>query len=239
VAVSVEIARQAVTFLNTGEAVNALNLPRVSAKELKRSQRFMNLAGSLGKVLAGLASKPLQKIEINLVGGAAEVESRPVAVAALIGVLSDQVSTPVNRVNAENIAKRQGLSIVEVKTYETEDYLSLIKLVGHHADGTVSLTGTLLGGRQPRLVNIDQFEIEVIPEGTLLITRHEDKPGVISAISTVLGQAQINITRMQVSTAENLEHAMAVISVSEPLTEELLQQLCALEPVYKAIQIKL
>lgn len=96
-----------------------------------------------------------------------------------------------------------------------------------------------MGGRQPRLVNIDQFEIEVIPEGTLLITRHEDKPGVISAISTVLGQAQINITRMQVSTAENLEHAMAVISVSEPLTEELLQQLCALEPVYKAIQIKL
>jgi D-3-phosphoglycerate dehydrogenase / 2-oxoglutarate reductase len=117
--------------------------------------------------------------------------------------------------------------------------LSLIKLVGHHADGSILLAGTLLGGRQPRLVCIDQFEIEVIPEGTLLITRHDDKPGVISAISTVLGQANINISRMHVSTANDQLQAMAVISVSEPLTDDLLQQLCALPQVHKAIQINL
>jgi D-3-phosphoglycerate dehydrogenase len=239
VAVSVEIARQAVTFLKTGEAINALNLPRVSAEELKKSHEFMTLANILGKVLVGLATKPLEKIEVALLGRAAEVEARPVSVAALIGVLSGQFSTPVNRVNAENIAKRQGIALVETKTKETQDYLSLIKVTGHCADRTIALAGTLLGGCHPRLVCIDQFDIEVVPEGTLLVTRHDDKPGVISAISSVLGNANINITRMQVSTADMQQKAMAVISVTEPLTEDLLQNLCHIPAVHKAFQINL
>jgi D-3-phosphoglycerate dehydrogenase len=239
VAVSVEIARQAVTFLKTGEAVNALNLPRVSAEELKKSHEFMTLANILGKVLVGLATKPLEKIEVALFGRAAEVEARPISVAALIGVLSGQFSTPVNRVNAENIAKRQGISLVESKTEATQDYLSLIKVIGHCQDRTITLAGALLGGCHPRLVCIDQIDIEVVPEGTLLVTRHDDKPGVISAISAVLGNANINISRMQVGTADDQQQAMAVISVSEPLNEDLLQQLCGIPAVHKATQIVL
>lgn len=239
VAVSVEIARQAVTFLRTGEAVNALNLPRVSAEELKKSREFMALANILGKVLIGLATKPIEKIEVALLGKAAEVEVRPVSVAALIGMLSGQFSTPVNRVNAENIARRQGISLVESKTEETQDYLSLIRVTGHCTDRTITLAGTLLGGCHPRLVCIDQFDIEVVPVGTLLVTRHDDKPGVVSAISTVLGNAAINISRMQVGAADNQQQAMAVISVSEPLTEDLLQQLCGIAAVHQAIQINL
>ncbi|MDP2099375.1 MAG: phosphoglycerate dehydrogenase [Methylobacter sp.] len=239
VAVSVEIARQAVTFLKTGEAVNALNLPRVSAEELKKSHEFMTLANILGKVLVGLATKPLEKVEVSLMGRAAEVEARPISVAALIGVLSGQFSTPVNRVNAENIAKRQGIALVESKTEETQDYLSLIKVTGHCADHTITLAGTLLGGCHPRLVCIDQIDIEVVPEGTLLVTQHDDKPGVISAISSVLGNANINISRMQVSKADEQNRAMAVISVSEPLTDDLLQQLCHIPAVHQATQINL
>ncbi|MGZ5071335.1 MAG: phosphoglycerate dehydrogenase [Methylobacter sp.] len=239
VAVSVEIARQAVTFLKTGEAVNALNLPRVSAEELKKSHEFMRLANILGKMLVGLATKPIEKIEVALMGRAAEVDARPVSVSALIGVLSEQVSTPVNRVNAENIAKRQGIVLVESKTEETQDYLSLIKVTGQCSDRSITLAGTLLGGCHPRLVCIDQFDVEVVPEGTLLLTRHDDKPGVISAISTVLGNANINITRMQVSTADAEQRAMAVISVSDPLTDDLLKQLCHIPAVHKAIQINL
>ncbi len=239
VAVSVEIARQAVTFLKTGEAVNALNLPRVSAEELKKSHEFMTLANILGKVLVGLATKPIEKIEVALIGKAAELEARPVSVATLIGVLSGQFSTPVNRVNAENIAKRQGIVLVETKTEETQDYLSLINVIGHCTDRTITLSGTLLGGCHPRLVSIDQYEIEVVPEGTLLVTQHDDKPGVISAISSVLGNANINISRMQVGIADEQQRAMAAISVSDPLTDDLLQQLCHIPAVHKAIQINL
>jgi D-3-phosphoglycerate dehydrogenase len=239
-AVSVEIAKQAVTFLRTGEAVNALNLPRVSADELKKSNDYMNLATQLGKVLAGLSLQPLTKLEVSLFGRAADVLPRPISVAALIGVLSGQVSTPVNRVNAENIAKRQGLALVEsVSSQEMQDYVSLIKLTGYSADNSITLSGVLLGGRLPRLVSINDMNIEVIPEGTLLITRHDDKPGVISAISSVLGNAAINISRMQVGTADNQAHAMAVISISQPLSADLLEQVGAIEAVNQVAQIAL
>jgi D-3-phosphoglycerate dehydrogenase len=239
VAVSVEIARQAVMFLQTGEAVNALNLPRLSAEELKKSNEFMTLATSLGKVLAGLATGPIQKVEVATFGRAADVAIRPISVAALVGVLTGQVSTPVNRVNAENLAKRQGIALVESLSQESQDYVSLIKITGHFAGQSVALSGALLGGRQPRLVCINHFDIEVVPEGTLLVTRHDDRPGVISAISAVLGNANINITRMQVSTADDQQQAMAVISVSEPLTAALLQQLSAVPAVHLTTQINL
>lgn len=239
VAVSVEIARQAVLFLKTGEAVNALNLPRVSAEDLNKSHDYMNLATILGKILGGLADQAIAKVEVALYGRAAEAAVRPVSVSALVGILSGHVSTPVNRVNAENIAKRQGIALVESVSKESPDYVSLVKVTGHCGSQTLVLAGALLGGRRPRLVCINHFDIEAVPEGTLIVTRHDDRPGVISAISSVLGNANINITRMQVSTADVKDQAMAVISVSEPVPDPIMQQICQLTPVCSAKQINL
>jgi D-3-phosphoglycerate dehydrogenase len=239
VAVSVEIARQAVKYLQTGEAVNALNLPRLSADELKQAQPFMNLAKILGKVLVGLIDQPIQKLEVAVFGKAAQGKIRPISTEAMVGLLGGQFSTPVNRVNAENIAKRQGISLIESQTEASEGYLSLIKLTGYCADKSISLAGTLLGDHHPRLVSINHFEIEVVPEGTLLITRHHDKPGVIAAISSILGANNINITRMQVSVADDEKSAMMVISVSDPLNEQVLKAVCEVQAVQSARQIVL
>lgn len=239
VAVSVEIARQVVKYLQTGEAVNALNLPRLSAEELKQAQPFMNLAHILGKVMFGLLDQPIQRLEVAAYGKAALGNIRPISSEALVGLLAGQFSTPVNRVNVENIAKRQGIALVESQTEDAEGYQSLIEITGHCIDQTISLTGTLLGDHHPRLVSINHFEIEVVPEGTLLITRHEDKPGVIAAISSKLGQANINITRMQVSIADENQLAMMVISVSDPLSDEVLKAVCDVPAVQTARQIVL
>ena len=143
------------------------------------------------------------------------------------------------RVNVMNIAKQQGITLTECQTEIADGYQSLLKITAHGIDKNISLTGTLLGDQQPRLVAITDFEIEVIPEGVLLITRHEDRPGVIAAISSILGAANINITRMQVSKADQQQLAMMIISVSDPLNEELLQQVCALSAVHSARQIVL
>ncbi|MDD2760798.1 MAG: phosphoglycerate dehydrogenase [Methylomonas sp.] len=239
VAVSVEIARQVVKYLQTGEAINALNLPRLSAEELKQAQPFMKLAHILGKVLFGLIDQPIQKLEVAVYGKAALGKIRPISSEAMVGLLEGQFSSPVNRVNVENIAKRQGITLIESQTEASEGYQSLIKISGHCADQTISLAGTLLGDHHPRLVSINHFEIEVVPEGALLITRHDDRPGVIAAISSVLGAANINITRMQVSVADDTQSAMMVISVSDPLNEQILKAVCDVPAVHTARQIAL
>jgi D-3-phosphoglycerate dehydrogenase len=239
VAVSVEIARQVVKYLQTGEAVNALNLPRLSAEELKQARPFMNLARILGKVLFGLLDQPVQKLEVAVFGKAAQAKVRPISSEAMVGLLSGQFSTPVNRVNAESIAKRQGITLIESQSDEAEGYQSLIQITGHCPDKSISLAGTLLGDHHPRLVSINHFEIEVVPEGVLMVTRHDDKPGVIAAISSVLGQSNINITRMQVSVVDDNQVAMMVISVSDPLNEQILKAVCDLPAVHSVRQIVL
>ncbi len=238
-AVSVEIARQAVKYLQTGEAVNALNLPRLSAEELKQAQPFMQLARILGQVLAGLLEHPLTKLEVALQGRAADIKIRPVSAEALVGVLSGRFSTPVNRVNAECFAKRQGISLLETHGGDCEGYQSLLKITGHGGGQSLSLSGTLLGDEHPRLVSINHFEIEAAPEGVLLITRHTDKPGVIAGISSILGAADINITRMHVSNADPQGVAMMAIAVNHPLSAELIRAVQAAPAIHTVRQIVL
>lgn len=237
VAVSVEIARQVTIFLTTGEAINALNLPRMPAEELSKCQPFMHLSNTLGKMLSNLAAQPIERLEIALFGKASEVQAHPISVEALVGVLGEQLSIPVNRVNVVDLAKRQGISITESRTEETHDYLSLVRLSGWHGDTAVTVAGTLLGGCHPRLVSINQYEIEVVPEGVLLITEHDDQPGVIAALGTIMADAKINISGMQVGCTQSCAQAMAIISISTPLTEILLVAINKIPSVHKAIQI--
>jgi D-3-phosphoglycerate dehydrogenase len=239
VAVSVEIARQVVTYLKTGEAINALNVPRLSAEQLKKSEPYMSLATSLSKILSGLATQPIEELKVSLLGKAAEASARPVSVAALVGLLSGKVSSPVNSVNAEGIAKRQGIVLTESQSEKNDSYAALVKVRAVCGNETLSVTGTLLGGKHPRIVKINQFEIEVIPEGMLLLTQHNDKPGVIAAITQLLGGAQVNISRMQVGVLEDAEQAMAVISISEKINDALLQQVAEIGAVTSARQIEM
>ncbi|MEN8259415.1 MAG: phosphoglycerate dehydrogenase [Pseudomonadota bacterium] len=239
VAVSVEIARQVVTFFKTGEAINALNLPRLSSEDLHKLRPYLNLAHTLGRLLAHLATAPFENIEVALFGRAAEVKTRPVATEVLVGLLDEELSIPVNRVNVTNLAKRQGIALTESRSEETHDYLSLIRVTGCYDGESVVVAGTLLGECHPRLVQIDDYEIEAVPEGTLLITRHEDRPGVVAALGTVLGNENINISRMQTGVAPGLTDAIAVIGISSPLSPELLNAVCEIPAVHTAIQVTL
>ncbi len=239
VAVSVNLARQVANFLESGEAVNALNLPRLSAEELRRMKPWLHLAGTLGRLLASLSPAPLQRLEVTACGQAAELDTHALATEALVGLLGTALSIPVNRVNVGRLAQRQGIAVTEGRCEVSPDYHGLLRLEGRTEDGGVAVAGTLLGGSHPRLVAIDDYEVEAVPEGTLLITRHEDRPGVVAALGSILGEAQINISRMQVGTAEGREEAIALIGISRPLQQEELEQVTTIPAVHTACQVEL
>jgi D-3-phosphoglycerate dehydrogenase len=219
VAVGVAIAHQLVDFLIHDEAINALNLPRISKEERNKLQPYLELSRSLGRLLAAMTPGPLNAVKVAVKGQAAELDPHPIAVETLVGVLADTMSVPVNSVNAESLAKRQGISLTESRSEEVHDYVSLVTVSGHYEGGKMHLTGTLLGEKHPRLVGVNDFEVESILEGTILITRHSDQPGVIGAIGDVLGDGNINITRMHVGDSTLDNKAMAVIGITSPLDE--------------------
>ena len=239
VAVGVEISKQVATYLIDGEAINALNVPFVPSEELIKVKPYQKLALKLGHLISALASDPLERLEVTLSGKAAEVDPHPVAVEALVGLLGGQLSQPVNSVNACHLAKRQGISLVETRDEAAHDYVSLVTVEGYYNGKSIKVIGTLLGERHPRLVQIDDYEVEAVPEGVLLITKHDDKPGVVGALGDVLGKAKVNISRMHVGNSTQDGSAIAVIGVSSPLTEDQLSLVEGISMIQRVWQVTL
>ena len=234
-----EIARQVAVYLQTGEPINAINLPPVSADELIKVQPYLKLAHRLGQLLGPMIQGPVKNLEVTLSGDASNRDVRSVSTEGLVGFLSANMSLPVNRVNAGHIARQKGISVSESTRADHPDYHAAVKLCAEHGDSTTSVEGTLFDRRHPRLVKINDYEIEASLSGHLLITRHRDQPGVVAAISKVLADDQINISRMQLGGVNGSNRAVAVIEVSKPLTKEQMQEIEAIEPIIKLMQVSL
>jgi len=89
------------------------------------------------------------------------------------------------------------------------------------AAGEHRLIGTVLANGA-RVVEIDGFEIDAIAEGTMLVTRHRDVPGTVGRIGTILGDADVNISTMQVARRERGGGAMMVLGVDRSVDHSVL-----------------
>ncbi|CAN0159881.1 unnamed protein product, partial [Phaeothamnion confervicola] len=119
----------------------------------------------------------------------------------------------------------------------SRDYVSLVRITAKNGKHTICLEGTLFDERHPRLVRVNDYEVETALEGQMLFTRHADKPGVIGALGEILGRAGINISRMQVGVAKGSDRAIAVLGVSQALAQDALDQLAAIAAVDKVLQV--
>ena len=115
----------------------------------------------------------------------------------------------------------------------------MIELRARTSDRLTNVGGTLLGENHPRLVHIDGYHVEAVPEGCLIFTRHDDRPGVVGALGGILGRENINISRMQIGIAEGSPEAIALIGVSAPLPPKVLEEVRAIPAIRQAVQIEL
>jgi D-3-phosphoglycerate dehydrogenase / 2-oxoglutarate reductase len=236
-AAGVAIANQVATFLETGETISAVNVAFIAKDKLSALRPYQELGLVLGKLLAVLTAGAPTTVELSLEGKAAELDARPILAAVLIGLLQDQLAVPINQVNARLLAKQRGIQLVERKSQTPAAYVTSVTVTGFANGVGTSLVGTLLAEDHPRLVRIDDYEIETNFDGVLVLTRHSDQPGVIGALGSHLGAAGINISRMQVGASRtHAGQAMAVLNVEMPLTSQQLQMLSELAGVRKVYQ---
>lgn len=172
-------------------------------------------------------------------GRAAELDPRPITSQALVGLLDKRLAVPVNQVNAAQLAQRQGIAVRETRSEVTQDYIALVEVRATTTSGATSVAGTLLGERLPRLVRVDNYEVEAVLDGHMLFTRHDDRPGVVGALGGILGRENINISRMQVGIANGTSEAIALIGISESLSEQALAEVQALPAIRQVVQIAL
>ena len=237
--VAVAVAEQIVEYLLKGTVRNAVNVPSVSAEILPHLQPYLNLAEKLGSFTAQVIHGGIKKAHLEYTGDVAQWGAEPITAALLKGLLTPVLSGDINFVNAPMLARDRGVKVTEAVTEKDEDYSNLITIEASSDREEISVSGALLGRHNPRLLRINNFLVEAVPEGSILFIYNEDKPGVIGNIGTTLGRNKINIGMMQFGRDRLGGMAVSLLHLDNPLGREVLEELQELPHIVRVIQVEL
>ena len=230
--VATAVAEQVRDFLCLDVIDNAVNVPSISREMLSEMRPYLELAVKLGRFQGQLCRGSLEEIEVEYSGEAADLNVAPMTVAVLKGLL-ESATDQVNMVNAPVLARQRGIKVVESKSSHISDFASSIAT---RVKGSLDrlVVGAVFHGGQPRIVRIDDFMLEAIPEGPTLLLHNHDRPGVVGKVGSVLGEAGVNIARMQLALARDRGEACMLVNVDTPPPDAVLEELRSLENMISA-----
>lgn len=210
--VAVEAAQILVDALKGGPVRNALNAPSTTGAMPPIVSQYAELAQRIGTLVSTIAPGRIKGVEVQYRGSIAETSVEPVTLHFAIGLLQRHFDMPLNIVNVPVLAKERGISIDETKNTEAKDVAASFSAKVVTDKVTRTVTGSVFGGTLLRIIEIDGFNIEMTPQGAVLVIFNDDKPGVIGAVGTICGRHDINICTMGVG--QKLEEQKAVLAVS-------------------------
>jgi D-3-phosphoglycerate dehydrogenase len=240
--VGTAIAQQVRDYLADGLIRNAVNMPALSAEQYRRLRPYLELGERLGGLVAQAApSGSFGRIRIRYAGEPAELGSHVVRSAVLCGVLNSVLAEKVNLVNASEAAAARGLVIEETSQRRERGYPNTLEVTA--ADGGRELTaeGTAVHDGSPRLLSLDGIGLEARLEGTMLLTRNRDIPGVIGQVGTVLGNLGLNIATFALGRREPVRgaEAVALVRLDGYVDASLVQHILAIPSITEARLIRL
>jgi len=237
--VTVQVARQIVDFLLRGNIVNAINVPSISAELLAVMKPYIDLAGRLGSFQAQLCARGLEKLTIEYAGSVTDFPTEPLTLSLLKGLLTPMIGSMVNYVNAPHLAEERGIKVLETRSKASEGFANMIRLTVHCADGVRSVCGALFGEEDYRIVRVDDYPVEAVPDGHLLVLHNDDRPGVIGFIGYTLAEAGINVAMMNLSRRKIKGRAISLINVDSEIPEEVLTNMRNNAHILSAVQVRL
>src|SRR5271166_717133 len=239
VQVAVDIAQQVSDFLLQGTIRYAVNLPTLSPRELELIGPHLELGEKLGRLAAQLISEAPTQVTVGLGGEAAGHNAEPITSAVLKGLLARFLEQDLNFVNAPFIARERGIHVTEIRSREVTDYINTLTLSVRTANASHEVAGAVIGNRGLRIVRIDGFRVEAVPDGYFLMLHNRDVPGVVGAVGTMLGQAGINIGGLELGRDRVGGTALSIFEVDEPVPSAVLDKLKTLPAITAASLLKL
>lgn len=237
--VAKDVAEQIISYLLHGTVKNAVNVPSISTELMTILRPYVTLLERMGSLQAQLADSALTEVEVLYAGAITEHNVTPLTTAMLKGLLTPILKYDVNFVNAPYIAADRGIEVVESKKTSSEDFASLVKLTVKSLEGENIVSGTIFGKNLPRILRINDFYLEAIPEGHILLIRNKNTPGVIGRITTALAGHKINIGRMQVGEEAEKKQNVVLITTGSTVSDEILEEIRSLKNVFSARRIEL
>ena len=238
--VAQEAAEIMVGFLLKGDIRHPVNMASVSAEEMATVKPYLDLAYRLGRLAGQLPHDPVGKVQVQYRGDVAESSSTGLITSALTaGMLEGAIEGGVEIISASMLAKERGIEIIESKSSETGNFATLIAVsISGVGDRAIHLAGTMFGESFPRLVRVDDFQLDAYLDGTMMIYRHQDVPGLIGRVGTVLGESNVNISHMAVGRKSNEPggDAIGVLNLDSRPDASVVNAIAALDAV-QSVQI--
>jgi D-3-phosphoglycerate dehydrogenase len=230
--VAIEAAELMADFLLEGKVKNAANAPSVDEKVLERLRPYIFLGEKLGSLTAQMLKGNLEALEVTYSGELEQGEVAPLTVAMLKGFLGHVLDSDVNEVNALSKAKERGIQVVESKTSKSEDFAALVRVLARSDVEEVSVAGTVFGKRNdPRIVRVNDFHVDAIPEGSLIIIMNWDRPGAVGKIGTTLGNNDVNIADMTLGRKKAGKSAVTLLNIDGEIPDKVVEELQKLDEV--------
>ena len=211
--VASDILERTVRTLRGDLTMGVVNAPALAPEVVAKLGRHLELGEALGKVVAQLAHGRVHELVVEF-AGEFPLDPDPIAVGVAKGFLEPVLSDPPTYVNALALAKQRDVRVTRVVAARPRGYLTHVRVTARSDDGASSVAGTVLGDH-PRIVEIEGYPIEIRPEGTMLICTNYDRPGAVGRVGTVLGDAGINISGMQLSRVGDDGLAMFALTLDQ------------------------
>jgi D-3-phosphoglycerate dehydrogenase len=229
------MAEQVVSALAGVTPPYAVNAPAVAPETAPRLRPYVELGRRLAILARQLAPEAFDALSLTYAGEIASGECAPIRTAALAGILEAVTDQRVNAVNADLVARERGLTVSETRTASSEPWASLVELAVGPAEGEpqVRLAGSTAHGR-PHLAEVDGFAIDAELTGLVLVTRHHDRPGIVGAVGTILADASINISSLELSRLSAHGQAMMFVSVDDEVGAGVLERVRSIDGMVDA-----
>ena len=230
--VAIDVCEQIVDVLAGRPARTAVNLPAMSEADMQAVAPYLKLAEKIGSLHMQLArnsaeagtTRPVESVEVLFNGDFGGVPTSPITRAVLRGLMTPGNAEGVNMVNAPFLAEAKGIKVVEAVRPATQDHTCLLTVVAHLPGGTRTLCGTVYDG-EAHIVHLDGYHVDIIPTGSMIITQHNDAPGIVGKVGTLLGTNHVNIAGMNLGREAAGGRAVMVLLIDEPISPELLQEI--------------
>ncbi|MBN2453781.1 MAG: phosphoglycerate dehydrogenase [Candidatus Omnitrophica bacterium] len=236
--VAIEVANTVRDALLTGCVRNAINIPCLDPEVCKVIDPYLKLAEKMGSMQAQLVEGHIKKVKIRYVGDILKYDLSPFTLSIIKGMLTPILQETVNFVNSMVIAKERGITIVETKTADVQDFANLIIVEVETDKMKSSITGTLFTKVDPRIVKIDESYVDAVPEGYMLVASNKDVPGIIGQIGTILGKAGVNIAGMSFGRESKGGKAVSILNIDSSVSKDVLDQIRKAPNIYGIKLIK-
>ena len=234
-----DVVEQVIAVFKGQPARSAVNAPFISAETLAVLAPFIQTATTTGRLVSQIAEGQMSSIKVKYEGEISGYDTNILKAAVLGGLLEAISEERVNLVNADIVAARRGLAVVEQSEAICENYASLITVEVTTSSGTTTVAGTVIRG-ETHIVRLNNSWVDIVPTGGyFLFSDHLDRPGLVGDVGKLTGDADINISAMHVSRLKPRGEALMILALDEPLPEEQQQQMLSVSGVYTVKVVKL